>query len=70
MLTSDVQENREVVDDAGFTFRRGDVDDVERMLRLLMEILNSAKWRAQAGQERVSEGYLWRGIAESIDRTY
>src|ERR1017187_5536048 len=28
VLTSDVPENREAVEDAGFTFRRGDVSDL------------------------------------------
>src|SRR5213076_1526245 len=35
-LTSDIPENRELVDDAGFTFRHSDVQDLERILRLLI----------------------------------
>jgi glycosyltransferase involved in cell wall biosynthesis len=31
-LTSDIPENRELVEGAGFTFKRGDVADLERML--------------------------------------
>jgi glycosyltransferase involved in cell wall biosynthesis len=31
VLTSDIPENREVVDGAGYTFRRGDRSDLERM---------------------------------------
>jgi glycosyltransferase involved in cell wall biosynthesis len=40
VLTSDVPENREVVDAAGFTFHRGDVDDLTDGRRIL--IANSA----------------------------
>jgi glycosyltransferase involved in cell wall biosynthesis len=36
VLASDIPENCEVVEDAGFTFKRGDVDDLERMLRMLL----------------------------------
>jgi glycosyltransferase involved in cell wall biosynthesis len=35
VLASDIPENNEVVDGAGFTFHRGDQADVERMLDLL-----------------------------------
>jgi glycosyltransferase involved in cell wall biosynthesis len=35
VLASDIPENNEVVDGAGFTFQRGDQADVERMLDLL-----------------------------------
>ncbi len=36
VLTSDVPENREVVEGAGFTFHAGDVEDLARMLDLLL----------------------------------
>ena len=32
VLTSDTAENREAVGDTGFTFKRGDVHDLQRML--------------------------------------
>src|SRR6185369_8889943 len=38
VVTSDIPENRELVDGAGFTFRRGDVEDLERILQMLLEI--------------------------------
>ena len=34
--TSDIPENRELVEGAGFTFQRGNVHDLERMLRFLI----------------------------------
>ena len=36
VLTSDIPENKEVVEGAGFTFHRGDQADLERMLDLLI----------------------------------
>ena len=38
-LTSDIAENCELVEGAGFTFKRGDVNDLERMLRWNLTIL-------------------------------
>ena len=70
VLTSDIPENREVVEDAGFTFRAGDVDDLGRMLGLL---LSDATLRAEAGakaKQRIQERYLWPQIAQQIGGIY
>lgn len=70
VLTSDIPENRELVDDVGFTFRAGDVHDLARMLALL---LADPELRAAAGhsaQQRVREHYLWPGIAVEIGKIY
>ena len=77
VLASDVPENREVVEDTGFTFRHGDRNDLERMLRLLIsepEIRIAASGRAR---ERVWEHYLWgrvardrKPISETCDRQF
>jgi glycosyltransferase involved in cell wall biosynthesis len=70
VLTSDVPENRELVEGAGFTFRRGEVADLERMLRLLIA---DPEIRRQAGisaRDRVREHYLWPDIVEQIEQCY
>ena len=70
VLASDVPENRELVDGAGFTFRQRDDQDLERMLRCL---INEKAVREEAGrraQERVRERYLWPGIVDSIEQEY
>ena len=59
VLTSDVPENREVVDDAGFTFKRGDIDDLERMLRMLIANPKLRQAAARNAQKRVQANYLW-----------
>jgi glycosyltransferase involved in cell wall biosynthesis len=70
VLTSDIPENCEVVEDAGFTFRRGDVDDLERMLRMLLSDPQVREAAGRRAQERVRRGYLWPQIAADIERTY
>lgn len=70
VLTSDIPENREVVEGAGFTFRASDVDDLARMLGLL---LSEAEIREKAGrsaQQLIRERYLWPAIAKQIASVY
>jgi glycosyltransferase involved in cell wall biosynthesis len=70
VLTSDIPENREVVDGVGFTFRAGDVDDLERMLRLLLSDAAMRRMAARSAQNRVRERYLWGPIAERVEEIY
>ncbi len=70
VLASDIPENRELVDGAGFTFQRGDVTDLERMIRLLLADSQVRKEAARAAQERIRAQYLWSQIALRIEREY
>ncbi len=70
VLTSDIPENREVVDGAGYTFRRGDLSDLEHMLDLLMHNPELRRQAAARGQERIQNEYRWSKIATSIERVY
>jgi glycosyltransferase involved in cell wall biosynthesis len=69
-LTSDIPENREVVEGAGFMFRRGERADLQRLLDVLIhnpELRNQAAIRERA---RIASGYAWPEIARSIEKTY
>ena len=70
VLTSDIAENRELVEGAGFTFNRGNVNDLERMLRWLISDPQARSVSAGKAQERVREHYLWPVIAKEVERTY
>jgi glycosyltransferase involved in cell wall biosynthesis len=70
VLTSDTAENLEAIEDSGFTFRRGDVLDLQRMLTLL---LSDARLRAAAGsraQQRVRQNYQWEKIVGELAEIY
>lgn len=70
ILASDIPENREVMAAAGFTFKRGDVLDLGRMLALL---LSDEKLRGHAGMRgkvRARENYLWDNVTDRIERVY
>lgn len=70
VLASDIPENIEVIQDAGFTFRRGDVHDLERMLRLLTHDEAARAEAAHKSVERVKRDYLWSDIARRIEMHY
>jgi glycosyltransferase involved in cell wall biosynthesis len=70
VLASDTPENCEVIQDVGFTFRRADVADLQRMLELLLsepELRNRTGIRAQA---RVRQHYLWENVTKGIATIY
>jgi glycosyl transferase family 1 len=70
VLASDVPENIEAMHDAGFTFRRGDAEDLADRLRFL--IANPAVRQAAGNmaKARVREHYLWQDIATEIEKVY
>jgi glycosyltransferase involved in cell wall biosynthesis len=70
VLTSDIPENNEVVDGAGFTFHRGDPADLERMLDLLIHNPELRHQSAARELERIQGQYLWPEIARSIEKVY
>ena len=70
VLSSDVAENREAVEDAGFTFRRGDVEDLADRLRFLIANPAVREAAGQAAKRRIREHYLWTQIAVEVERVY
>ena len=69
-LASDIPENREVIGDAGFTFVPGDVTDLERMLRLLIEAPQIREITGFRARERVREFYQWDSVAAEVQEIY
>jgi len=70
VLTSDIPENKEVVEGSGYTFHRGDQADLERMLDLLIRDPELRRQAATGGRERIQTQYLWPVIARSIEAAY
>jgi glycosyltransferase involved in cell wall biosynthesis len=69
-VASDVPENREVITDAGYTFRRGDAADLADRLRFLIANPAVREAAGRAAKARIRQHYLWPTIAEEIERTY
>lgn len=70
VLTSDVPENRELVDDVGFTFPSGDEAALTSMLQLLLSDPEMRKRAGAAGRRRIQESYLWPKVARELERVY
>ncbi len=70
VLTSDIPENCELVEGAGFTFRRGEVADLERMLRLLIADEQVRREAGMQAKRKIESSYLWPEIVRTIERSY
>ncbi len=70
VLASDIPENKEVMEGAGFTFRRGDLTDLEVKLDMLIRNPALRRQAATRGRQRVHSQFLWPGIACSIQAAY
>jgi glycosyltransferase involved in cell wall biosynthesis len=70
VLASDVPENREAVEGAGFTFGCGDVHDLSDRLRFLIANPAIREAAGKAARKRVEEEYQWDKISREIERAY
>jgi len=70
VLTSDVPENRELVDGAGFTFRRGSAADLAERLRFLIANPAVRQAAAKIARKRIEEQYQWQKVAADIEKIY
>ncbi|HEY7098798.1 MAG TPA: glycosyltransferase family 4 protein [Terriglobales bacterium] len=70
VLASDIPENCELVEGAGFTFKHGDISDLARMLLLLIFDAPMRRAAAVAGQHKIRQRYQWHEIAREIEREY
>jgi len=70
VLTSDIPENREFVDGVGFTFRKNDAKDLERMLRLRIADGEVRRSAGRNAKQRIQDGYLWPNIAQQVEQVY
>ena len=70
VLASDIPENLETIGGAGFTFKRGDVEDLRSMLEVLLSNENLRTNAGRLAQERIRQNYLWGTVAEEISSVY
>jgi glycosyltransferase involved in cell wall biosynthesis len=70
VLTSDVPENCEVVDGAGFIFQRGSAADLADRLRFLIANPAVREAAGRTAKKRIEEQYQWQKVAEDIEKAY
>jgi glycosyltransferase involved in cell wall biosynthesis len=69
-LTSDIDENLEVVGDCGATFRQGDVDDLAKKLSGLLENPTKCSSIGDRARRHVLETYDWDGVTLHTEAIY
>jgi glycosyltransferase involved in cell wall biosynthesis len=70
VVASDIPENREAIEDAGFTFRRGDPVDLADRLQFLIANPAVREAAGNAARQRVREHYQWSKVATEVERVY
>jgi glycosyltransferase involved in cell wall biosynthesis len=70
VLASDVPENREAVEGAGFLFKRGDAKDLAERLRFLIANPAAREAAGRTARKRIAQEYQWQAIAEEIESVY
>jgi phosphatidylinositol alpha-mannosyltransferase len=70
VLASDIPENRELVDGAGFLFQAGNAVDLERMLRFLTSDSAARAWAGERAKHRIQQHYLWPEITAQVEAVY
>lgn len=69
VLVSDIPENTGVVEDSGFSFRQGDVDDLRRKLdELLADPSELAAWGSKAAAR--ADIFRWPAIVDQMEQIY
>jgi glycosyltransferase involved in cell wall biosynthesis len=70
VLTSDVPENREVVEGAGYLFTRGSASDLADRLRFLIANPAVREAAGRTAKRRIQDQYQWPEIAVNIEKAY
>ena len=70
VLVSDIEENKETIEDAGFIFRNNDEEDLVKMIEYLINNDNLLNIYSIKGYERVQKLYSWDKISEDFYNIY
>ncbi len=71
VLVSDIPENLELIKGgAGFSFRNGDRDELERMLRYLLGNVGAREEGGKMAEEAVREKYRWSMVVSEMEKVY
>jgi glycosyltransferase involved in cell wall biosynthesis len=69
-LSSDIPENLEAIEDFGYTFRNRDADDLQRVLKDLIEHPEKVEAKKKAAMEHVRKNYSWDRVADQMEELY
>lgn len=70
VLVSNIPENLESIDHAGFSFESKNVNDLCEMLSYLLDYPESVKKHGEKGQTFIRKNFNWEDIANDIETVY
>ena len=70
VLVSDIEENLEVIEDRGFSFRNKDVDDLKAKLGYLLTNEDVVREYRTEAQEHVHKNYNWDDVTDQYEALY
>jgi glycosyltransferase involved in cell wall biosynthesis len=70
VMVSDIPENTDVVGDAGYSFRAGDVDDLTAQLTRALADPAALRETGLRARARVMDNYSWDSTVGSLERIY
>ena len=70
VVASDIAENREALDEAGFFFKNKNVNDLTRTLRYILRYTDKARAAGRAGRQLSRRRYDWDKLVRSVARVY
>ena len=70
VLASNIPENNEVVQGAGYSFKNGDQSDLERMLELLIHNPDLRQQAAIRERARIQNEFRWPRVAQLVEAAY
>ena len=66
-LVSDIEENTQVIEKYGYSFKKGNIDDLRKQLGVL---LKNKKEKSKQIQEHILEKYNWEKIITQTEKLY
>jgi glycosyltransferase involved in cell wall biosynthesis len=69
-LSSDIPENREALEDFGYTFKNRDIDDLQSVLKELIESPEKVEAKKTAAMEHVRKEYSWDRVTDQMEELY
>lgn len=70
VLVSNIPENLESIDHAGFTFQSKNVNDLYEMLVYLLDFPESVKRHGEKGFSFIKKNFNWQDIVDDIEKVY
>ena len=70
VLASDILENKEAIGETGFLFKSGDVQELRRMLTILLANPDLRAISGKKARARGQENYLWDDVTAQTEKLY